>query len=71
MPSLTETFSEKFLKRLAGRTDLDDALKKLDKLTNEEARMAIAQNLQVTQEVNENVAVLIGGTQIVFSRSPN
>ena len=46
-------------------------MKKLDNLTNEEARMAIAQNLQVTQEVNENVAVLIGGTQIVFSRSPN
>jgi len=57
------------LKRLAGKTDLEDALKKLDKLTQEEARMAIAQNLRATQnvddrveEVNDKVAVLIDGT---------
>jgi len=58
---------------LAGRTDLEDPLKKLDKLTHEEARMAIAQNLRTTQnvddrvkEVNDMVTVLIEGTQIVF-----
>ncbi|KAI0281983.1 hypothetical protein BGY98DRAFT_1094591 [Russula aff. rugulosa BPL654] len=34
----------KYMKRLIGRTDMEDALKKLDKLTNEEARMAVAQN---------------------------
>ena len=70
MMSLTEDYSEKYLKKLAGRTDLEDALKKLDKLTHEEARMAIAQNLKATQEVNENVAVLMEGMQIVFSWSP-
>ena len=42
MPSLTETCSEKYLKGLAGRTDLVDALKKPDKLTLEEARLATA-----------------------------
>ena len=74
IPLLTEHYSEKFLKRLAGRTDLEDALKKLDKLTQEEARMAIAQNLRATQnvddrvkEVNDKVAVLIDGMQTVFS----
>ena len=73
-PSLTENYSEKFLKRLAGRADLEDALKKLDKLTQEEARMAIAQNLRATQnvddrvkEVNDKVAVLIYGMQTIFS----
>ena len=84
-PSLTENPSEKFLKRLAGRTDLEDALKRLDKLTQEEARMAIAQNLRATQnvndrvkgvddevkEVNNKVAVLMEGTEIVIGRSPN
>jgi len=84
MLSLTENHSEKYLKRLAGKTDLEDALKKLDKLTHEEARMAIAQNLRATQnvddrvkgvddevkEVNDKVAVLMEGTQMVFSRSP-
>ncbi len=43
------------MKRLIGRTDLDDALKKLDKLTVEEARMAIAENLKATHNVDERV----------------
>ena len=81
MPSPTEDYSEKFLKRLAGRTDLEDALKKLDKLTHEEARMAIAQNLKATQKVDDRVRcvdakvdsigsgvkVLIDGTLTIFS----
>ena len=53
--SPTENRSEKFLKRLAGRTDLEDGLKKLDKLTHEEARMAIAQNLKATHIVDDRV----------------
>ena len=43
------------MKRLIGRTDLEDALKKLDKLTDEEARMAVAQNLKATHNVDERV----------------
>jgi hypothetical protein len=54
-PSLTENHSEKFLKRLAGRTDLEDALKKLDTLTHEEARIATAQNLKATYTVDDRV----------------
>jgi len=56
---LTETSSEKYLKRLAGRTDMEDALKRLDKLTQEEARMAIAQNLKATHAVDDRVGVVI------------
>src|SRR6266852_6574786 len=43
------------MKRLIGRTDLEDALKKLDKLTVEEARMAVAENLKATHNVDERV----------------
>ena len=43
------------MKRLIGRTDMEDALKKLDKLTHEEARMAVAQNLKATHNVDERV----------------
>ncbi|KAH8986694.1 hypothetical protein EDB92DRAFT_1818181 [Lactarius akahatsu] len=39
--------TKKYLKKLAGRTELDDALKRLDKLTQEEARMAAAQLLKI------------------------
>jgi hypothetical protein len=52
---LIERCSEKYAKKLIGRTDMDDALKRLDKLTHEEARMAIAQNLKATQIVGEDV----------------
>jgi len=40
---------------LIGRTDIEDALKRLDKLTNEEARMATAQDLKVTRNIDERV----------------
>src|SRR5713101_1402170 len=43
------------MKRLIGRTDMEDALKNLDKLTHEEARMAVAQNLKATHNVDERV----------------
>jgi hypothetical protein len=43
------------MKRLTGRTDMEDALKKLDKLTHEEAQMAAAQNLKATHNVDERV----------------
>ena len=43
------------MKRLIGGTDVEDALKRLDKLTDEEARMATAQVLRVTHIVAEDV----------------
>ena len=43
------------MKRLIGRADMEDALKRLDKLTQEEARMAVAQNLKTTHTVEERV----------------
>jgi hypothetical protein len=52
---LTEQCSEKYVKKLVGRTEIEDALKRLDKLTQEEARMAAAQNLKVTHAVDERV----------------
>ena len=55
MSLLAERCSEKFGKKLVGRTDMEDALKRLDKLTQEEARMAAAQNLKATHIVDERV----------------
>ena len=86
------------MKKLIGRTDLEDGLKKLDKLTHEEARMATAQVLKAThtiddrvrgvadqvvgvddrvvgvdervKTVDDKVAMVIEGTQIIFSHLP-
>jgi hypothetical protein len=52
---VTEGCSEKYGKRLIGKTDMEDALKKLDNLTQEEARMIIAENLRATHAVDERV----------------
>ena len=56
---------EKFLRKLAGRTDLEDALKRLDRLTQEEVRMAVAENLRVTHSVRDEVKVVEGKVEIV------
>ncbi len=43
--------SEKFLKKVVGRTDLEDGMQRLEKLTAEEVRMASAQLLKVTHNI--------------------
>ena len=50
-----ERCPEKYVKRLLGKTKIEDALKRLDKLTQEEARMAAAQNLKVMHTVDDRV----------------
>ena len=55
MRMLTERCSEKYVKTLIGKTEMEDALKRLDKLTQEEARMAAAQNLKATHAVDQRV----------------
>ena len=38
-----------------GRTDIEDALQRLDKLTQEEARMATAEGLKATHGIDNKV----------------
>ncbi|KAH9073559.1 hypothetical protein EDB83DRAFT_2191480, partial [Lactarius deliciosus] len=55
--------TKKYLKKLAGRTELDDALKRLDKLTQEEARMAAAQLLKIAHNVENKIMQVIDDRQ--------
>ena len=64
--------SEKFVKRVIGRTDLEDGMKKLDQLTDEEVAMASAQLLKVAHNIDnrvmgidENVLVVKRDVQVV------
>ena len=73
---------EKFLRKLAGMADLEDALKKLDRLTQEEARMANVEVLRLAhnirdgveivdgkvEEVGDKVQVVIDGARALFSQ---
>lgn len=54
-PSLLSFLLETFLKRLAGRRDIEDALQRLDKLTQEEALMVATHGLKATKVVDNKV----------------
>ena len=56
---MTKDCSEKYAKKLIGKSRVEDALKRLDKLTQEEARMASAQNLKITHTVDERVREVV------------
>src|ERR1700722_12391508 len=55
MRMLAEECLEKYVKKLIGKTDIEDGLKRLDKLTQEEARMVAAENLKATRTVDTRV----------------
>ena len=65
---LTEPFLEKYLKKLIGRTDIEDALKRLDRLTQEEARMASAQLMKVTNTIDNGVREVADNVLVVDNR---
>jgi hypothetical protein len=46
------------VKTLIGRTDIEDALKKLEKLSSDEGLMATAQILKVAHDVDDQVMVI-------------
>ena len=59
--SLTHICLEKYVKKLLGKNEIEDSLKRLDTLTQEEARMATAEIMRVTQNVDDNVKVVLEG----------
>ena len=65
---LTEGCPEKYGKRLIGRNDMEDALRRLDKLTQEEARMAVAENLKATHIVDERVRGVANTVEAIDNR---
>jgi hypothetical protein len=60
-------YLEKLLKKLLGRNDVEDALKRLDKLTQEEAKMATAEVLKITRGMDSNVNVIGSDVKVMDS----
>jgi len=58
---LTYICLEKYVKKLLGKDEIEDSLKRLDTLTQEEARMAIAEIMRVTHNVDNNVKAVLEG----------
>ena len=65
---LIEQCSEKYAKKLIGRTDIEDALKRLDKLTNEEAWMGIALNLKATHALGDCVRGVMDKVMVIDNK---
>ena len=54
----TYGYLEKYIKRLVGRPDIEDALGRLDRLTQDEIRMAVAQGLKATHEAHDEMQAI-------------
>jgi methyl-accepting chemotaxis protein len=52
---LADSDTEKVLKRLVGRKEVEEAVLRLDTLTKEENVMIVARNLEITHRVDGNV----------------
>lgn len=59
----------KFVKRLAGKMPIEDALQKLDELTQNEALMVSANNLEIVDCIDRKVDVIGEGARNVFDSS--
>ncbi|KAH9031128.1 hypothetical protein EDB85DRAFT_1383471 [Lactarius pseudohatsudake] len=56
---MKQSRAKKYLKKLIGKKEMEDALKRLDKLTQEEARMAAAEILRLTHIVDDKVTTVV------------
>ena len=55
--------SEKFFRKLMGKGEIEDSLRKLDRLTQEEARMASAEQLKMAHCTDDRVRGVEGQVQ--------
>jgi len=61
-PIRVERFAERFMKKVVGRWEIDDALRRLDKLMQAIHRMEfIQQVLGATHDIHDKVTVLVDG----------
>jgi len=59
---------EKFAKKLLGDSEIEDVLRRLDRLTLDEARMTGTETLQVVHGLVSHLKIVIGGTQLLLCR---
>ena len=59
---------EKYLKRLIGRKDVENALHRLDRFTQEEVRMAAAEALTITRGIDDVIRVVDEKVDVVYEK---
>jgi hypothetical protein len=64
----TQRSTEKFIKKFSEERDMEDALQRLDRLTQEDVRTAVAQTLGVVHGLVDDVRGLMEGRQCLRHR---
>ena len=59
--SLFKHSTEKFAKKLLGESEVEAILQRLDRLTQEEGRMTLADTLEVVHGIFDNLKVVMAG----------
>ena len=67
---MAEKVIEKFAKKLLGESEIEAVLQRLDRLTQEEGRMTVAQTLEVVHGLVNNVKVVMNGKQSFLEHFP-
>ena len=66
---VTQCTAEKFTKKLLGEGEIETALQRLDRLTQDEAKMTVAQTLGVVYGLMGNVKVVMEGARLSYDCS--
>ena len=56
-----ERFVDRFLKKVTGRSEVDDVLRRLDELTQVEHRMATSRAMGASYSVRDEIGAVIDG----------
>jgi hypothetical protein len=59
--SVAQSATEKFAKKLLGESEVEAVLQRLDRLTQEEARMTVTQTLEVVHGLMNTMKVVMEG----------
>jgi hypothetical protein len=63
--------TEKFTKTLLQESEMDAVLERLDRLTQDEAQMTVAQTLGVVHGLVANIKVVLEGAECLHNRLTN
>jgi hypothetical protein len=66
---VTQCAAEKFTKKLLGESEIETVLQRLDRLTQDEARMTVAQALGVVHGLMGNMKVVMEGARLLYDCS--
>ena len=63
---MTQCAAEKFAKKLLRETEIETALQRLDRLTEDEARMTVAQTFGVVHGLMGKITEVMEGAQLLI-----